>query len=132
MIPICSRFDSAALMRAGVTLAGGEVLEMSSWLFAETHDINDAMVVPSKRKPPLKGKQPPKLPPRRSASSKPFLRFYHSEALREKTFFVLSSIEQAEDATKHRKALASLVVDLTKVAWNTTSLNHSNSLSQVL
>ena len=54
-----------------------------------------------------------KLPSSRSEASKPFLRFYHSELLREKTLSLLSSLEQAQDATKHRDGLASLVVELT-------------------
>lgn len=43
----------------------------------------------------------------------PFLRFYHSEALRKKTLSLLSVIEQAQDAAAHRTALANLVVELT-------------------
>ena len=44
---------------------------------------------------------------------KPFLRFYHSEALRAKTLSVLSAIEQAKDPKQHRSALADIVVELT-------------------
>lgn len=43
----------------------------------------------------------------------PFLRFYHSEALRKKTLSLLSVIEQTQDAAAHRTALADLVVELT-------------------
>jgi len=68
------------------------------------------MASPSKRVPPLKGKPPPKLPSKPPAKGKPFLRFYHSEALREKTLSRLSALEQAQDATAHRDALSSLVV----------------------
>jgi len=75
--------------------------------------MNDTMATPSKRVPPVKGKQSVKLPIERSAPSKPFLRFYHSEPLREKTLSLLGSLEQAENPTKHRDALASLVVELT-------------------
>jgi len=46
-------------------------------------------------------------------SSKPFLRFYHSAGLRKKTLLVLNTLEQAEDATAHRGALADVVVELT-------------------
>lgn len=46
-------------------------------------------------------------------SSKPFLRFYHSEALRKKTLTLLGTLEQAQDATAHRDALADVVVELT-------------------
>ena len=71
------------------------------------------MAIPSKR--------PSKLPakPRAAAPSKtgakktpPFLRFYHSEALRTKTLAVLTALEHSPDPTKHRDALAQLVVEL--------------------
>jgi hypothetical protein len=72
------------------------------------------MATPSKRLSPSKGKQSPRLPPAAPATrSKPFLRFYHSEALRKKTLSLLSSLEQAQDAAAHRDALADLVVELT-------------------
>ena len=71
------------------------------------------MATPSKRVPPLKGVRSPKLPSKPSAQPTPFLRFYHSEALRKKTLSLLSTLEQAQDATKHRDALSSLVVELT-------------------
>jgi hypothetical protein len=68
----------------------------------------------SKRTAPAKGSQPSKV---RSAASgprpQPFLRFYHSDALRKKTLLLLSTIERADDATAHRDALADLVVELT-------------------
>jgi hypothetical protein len=72
------------------------------------------MATPSKRVSPSKGKQSHILPPAAPATgSKPFLRFYHSEALRKKTLSLLSIIEQAQDAAAHREALADLVVELT-------------------
>ena len=72
------------------------------------------MVTPSKRVSPSKGKRSPKLPSVAAESgSKPFLRFYHSEALRKTTLSLLSNIEQAQDAVAHRDALADLVVALT-------------------
>ncbi|MFN8565304.1 MAG: hypothetical protein U0703_27605 [Anaerolineae bacterium] len=43
----------------------------------------------------------------------PFLRFYHSQNLRARTFDVLEAVEQARDRTKYRGALASIVVELT-------------------
>ena len=67
----------------------------------------------------MKGKNPPKSVPsaiRRpgpTAPSRPFLRFYHSEALRKKTLTVLDTIEQAHDATRHRDTMSSLVMELT-------------------
>ncbi|MBP6514666.1 MAG: hypothetical protein KA224_05765 [Steroidobacteraceae bacterium] len=54
-----------------------------------------------------------KKPSTASAPSKPFLRFYHSEALRRKTLALLDKVEQAPDATVHRSALSDLVVELT-------------------
>lgn len=47
-------------------------------------------------------------------SSKPFLRFYHSDSLRKKTLSVLDSLKEAKDATAHRGALADVVVELTR------------------
>jgi len=46
-------------------------------------------------------------------SSRPFLRFYHSDGLRKKTLSVLDTLEQAQDATAHRGALADVVAELT-------------------
>lgn len=48
-----------------------------------------------------------------SPSSQPSLRFYHSESLRAKTLAVLTTLEKAKDRTKHRDALAGIVVELT-------------------
>jgi hypothetical protein len=45
----------------------------------------------------------------------PYLRFYHSEALRTKTLSVLDALETAADATRHRAALADLVLELTEI-----------------
>jgi hypothetical protein len=46
-------------------------------------------------------------------SAKPFLRFYHSEELHQKTIVVLTTLENARDPTAHRDALAELAVELT-------------------
>jgi hypothetical protein len=71
------------------------------------------MATPSKRTTSSKAKPSPGLPSRRSApSSRPFLRFYHSEELRKKTLSLLSTLETARDATAHRDALADVVVEL--------------------
>ena len=76
--------------------------------------IMSTMPTPSKRPSSSKAKQAPKLqPPAPESSSKPFLRFYHSEALRKKTLSLLGVVEQAQDAAAHRAALADLVVELT-------------------
>jgi hypothetical protein len=69
---------------------------------------------------PKSSKQPSKVPakPRvkrsvkKSPSTQPFLRFYHSESLRAKTLAVLTTLEKSKDSTKHRDALAEIVVDL--------------------
>jgi hypothetical protein len=44
----------------------------------------------------------------------PFLRFYHSAALRAKTLAVLATLEQAHDRTRHHAALSDLVQELTE------------------
>jgi hypothetical protein len=72
------------------------------------------MATPTKRATPVKGKPSPKPSVEASALARePFLRFYHSEALRKKTLSVLTSLERASDATTHRDALANIVVELT-------------------
>jgi hypothetical protein len=43
---------------------------------------------------------------------RPFLRFYHSDALRAETLEVLAAIEQARDPLQHREALADLAAKL--------------------
>ena len=49
---------------------------------------------------------------------KPFFRFYHSERLRAKTLAAIEAIEQAEDASKHSKALADVAVELMSSAMD--------------
>ena len=69
---------------------------------------------PSKRRPAAKSAQSTKLAPAPSGSSaKPFLRFYHSAALHQKTLAMLTSLESARDPTVHRGALADIAVELT-------------------
>jgi hypothetical protein len=46
-------------------------------------------------------------------SSQPYLRFYHSKALRTRTLAVLNKLEKAKDPTEHREALAGIVEELT-------------------
>jgi hypothetical protein len=74
------------------------------------------MIVPtsSKRptKPPIKQRVKRRVKAA-SPSPQPFLRFYHSESLRAKTLAVLTALEGAKDSTKHRDALAKIVVELT-------------------
>ena len=72
------------------------------------------MDTPSKRKPAAKRAPSSKLATAASGSSaKPFLRFYHSEALRKETLAVLTSLESTRDPTVHRGALADMAVKLT-------------------
>lgn len=47
-----------------------------------------------------------------AARAKPYLRFYHSVALRRKTLEVLDAMERARDPARHRAALADVVVEL--------------------
>jgi hypothetical protein len=78
-----------------------------------------AMVTPSKRAAAAGKKQSSKLQAEPAGlASKPFLRFYHSTALRKKTLSLLDAIEQAPDATAHRDELASLVVELSKAGMD--------------
>lgn len=72
-----------------------------------------SMTTTAKRAVPAKDKPTSKLPAKSTTASKPFLRFYHSEALRKKTLTLLGTIEKARDATTHRDALSNLVIELT-------------------
>ena len=74
--------------------------------------INMATI--SKRKSPTRGRsadKPTKKPAK--TDSRPFLRFFHSEALRKKTLSVLGTLERAQDPTAHRAVLADIAVELT-------------------
>jgi len=68
------------------------------------------MATPSQRRSPSPGKRSARLS---QEPSEPFLRFYHSKGLRKNTLSLLDALEQAEDATAHRAALADVVVELT-------------------
>jgi len=70
------------------------------------------MAAPSKRPlgPAVKRSAPSV--PRHAATSKPFLRFYHSDDLRTRTLAVLAAIEQSPQPTRHRDALADIAVEL--------------------
>ena len=75
---------------------------------------------------PTLSKRPPTPPAKRRAASPPklvakpqrFLRFHHSEDLRIKTLALLTALEQAPDPTKHRVALAELIVELSGVGMD--------------
>ena len=47
------------------------------------------------------------------APAEPFLRFYHSEELRQKTLALLADIERAPDGSAHGAAISGLVAELT-------------------
>jgi hypothetical protein len=81
--------------------------------FLAPRRIMTHMATSSKRVSPAKGRQPPKPSAQPSSPREPFLRFFHSQALRRKTLALLAALEQAQDATIHRDALANLVVELT-------------------
>lgn len=69
------------------------------------------MPTSTKRSTPAAAKRAP----RKCAApgSKPFLRFYHSQALRAKTLEVLEAVEGAERATAYSGHLTELVLELT-------------------
>ena len=77
--------------------------------------------MPTSPKRPSKRAATPRVKPLVKASSplpKPFLRFYHSETLRAKTLEVLATLEEAKDSTRHRAALADILVELTRSAMD--------------
>ena len=58
-------------------------------------------------------------PKTQASKGEPFLRFYHPAALRKQSLLVLETVEASSDPTQHRKALADLVVDLTRCGMDT-------------
>ena len=56
------------------------------------------------------------------------MRFSHSEALRTKTLDVLTTLEQSDDPTAHRDALAKLVVELNDVGMKFYFMEQSANL----
>jgi len=48
-----------------------------------------------------------------AAASRPYMRFHHSQALRDQTLLVLAAVEGAERASAHAGQLAELVMKLT-------------------
>ena len=77
-----------------------------------------SMATSSNRKTAPQAKRPARQASKTESSSKPFIRFYHPEPLRKKTLSVLSSLEQAQDATAHRGALGDIVVELTNSGFD--------------
>ena len=70
------------------------------------------MNLPAKRSPKPPAKTRATAPSKAIAKALPYLRFYHSEALRIKTLDVLTNLENSPDPTQHRVALAKLVMEL--------------------
>jgi hypothetical protein len=76
-----------------------------------------AMTMTGKRGGPAKRKSDRKPAPDLALpSANTFIRVYHSEALHRRTLAVLGALEQADDPTTHREALANLIVELTSSA----------------
>lgn len=72
------------------------------------------MVTSAKRKSPAERAKPvAPVTARSEASVKPFLRFYLSDELRNRTVAVITTLEGARNPTVHRDALASIAVELT-------------------
>jgi hypothetical protein len=53
-------------------------------------------------------------PDAQGQAQEPYLRFYHSIPLREKTLAVLDALEHSAEPTEYRAALSGIVVDLTR------------------
>jgi hypothetical protein len=70
------------------------------------------MAAPSKHPVKPAVKRPARSAPRQAKTSQPFLRFYYSDDLRTRTLAVLEGIEQSPQPTRHRDALADIVVEL--------------------
>ncbi len=71
------------------------------------------MTTPTKRVTPAAGKR---ASPRKDVADSPpapFMRFHHSQKLRDKTLDVLGIIESADEATAHSGLLTELVLELT-------------------
>ncbi len=51
---------------------------------------------------------------RKGAARRPFLRFYHSVPLRQRTLAVLDGLERSAEPRRHAEALAEVVVELTR------------------
>ena len=69
------------------------------------------MPTSTKRTTPATAKRAPRKRP--EPSSKPFLRFHHSQELRVKTLQVLEAVEGAENTTAYSGQLTELVLELT-------------------
>jgi hypothetical protein len=53
-----------------------------------------------------------------STQALPYLRFYHSAELRDKTLSIVRSIERAQDPSRYRNTLADVVMELTDAGLN--------------
>ncbi len=63
---------------------------------------------------PVSAKRAPRKAPV-AATSKPFLRFHHSQELRDRTLEVLEAVENADKASAHCARLSDLVLELTNL-----------------
>lgn len=72
----------------------------------------------TKAKATVAVKRAPRPTARRGEPARPFLRYFHSADLRERTLSVLELIEQSPDVPAHRGALADVVVDLMKAGFD--------------
>lgn len=71
-----------------------------------------SMTTPTKRATPTRARSAPKPAAQIAPTTQPFLRFYHSEALRVRTFKVLETVENCPDPTAHCTALTDLILEL--------------------
>lgn len=81
--------------------------ENHAYTSQETHSAHDR---PTRSPGERTCRSPPTTAPH---PAKPFLRFYHPSALRTSTLTVLTTVETAEDSTRHRNALSDVVLELT-------------------
>jgi hypothetical protein len=71
----------------------------------------------STTKPAAKPAAKPRLA-KTAATAEPFLRFYHSSELQDRTQTVLAALETATDQTDHADTLADLVAELTEAGMH--------------
>ncbi len=73
-------------------------------------------MTPSNAPPEELAAEQPLEPP--LAEELPYLRFYHSAELRDKTLAIIRNIERASDPGRYRSALADVVMELTDAGLN--------------
>lgn len=70
------------------------------------------MTTPVKRAATVRSKPAAKAASPKATPSKPYLRFYHPDALRVRTLKVLEAVENSADPTAHSNALTDLILAL--------------------